>query len=118
MEMTQLNTRIPLDLKRGGDEVLARFGRSASDVMRAVWGYMVEHQDLPACVTSASDSQAEVARKLAVVETSSNMVSLFFEQRGRAFPLEGLDYEALREGMYDDLLDAHVRLCDEGALDA
>ena len=118
MEMTQLNTRIPLDLKRGGDEVLARFGRNASDVMRAVWRYMVQHQDLPECVCDDADSAAEVARKLAVVETSSNMVPLFFEQRGRSFPLEGVEYDALREGMYDDLLDDHLRLCNEGGADA
>ena len=49
MEMTQLNTRIPCNLKASGDAVLARFGRTASDVMRCVWQYMADHQDLPEC---------------------------------------------------------------------
>ncbi len=40
--MTQLNTRAPADLKRGGDAVFARAGQSASDVVRGVWRYAVD----------------------------------------------------------------------------
>ena len=45
--MMQLNTRVPADLKRGGDAVFARAGLSVSDVVRGVWRYAVETQTVP-----------------------------------------------------------------------
>ena len=45
--MVQLNTRVPADLKRGGDAVFARAGLSVSDVVRGVWRYAVETQTVP-----------------------------------------------------------------------
>ncbi len=45
--MVQLNTRVPADLKRGGDAVFARAGLSVSDVVRGVWRYAVETQSVP-----------------------------------------------------------------------
>ena len=40
----QLNTRIDPMLKAGGDAVLTRNGLGASDAIRALWVYLVEHQ--------------------------------------------------------------------------
>lgn len=55
--MTQLNTRVPADLKRGGDAVFARAGLSPSDVVRGVWRYAVETQSVPEFLVKGAGSQ-------------------------------------------------------------
>ena len=43
----QINTRLDADLKRGGDAVFSRYGLGTSEVIRALWKYVVDHQALP-----------------------------------------------------------------------
>ncbi len=60
----QLNTRIDPMLKAGGDAVLTRNGLGASDAIRALWVYLVEHQTLPGFMV-ADKREAPRAESLA-----------------------------------------------------
>ena len=74
---SQLNARIDGALKKNGDEVFARYGLSASEVVRAVWSYAAEHRRPPAFMTREADElQAkEVERKLALVEQGAGLMA-------------------------------------------
>lgn len=74
---SQLNARIDGALKKNGDEVFARYGLSASEVVRAVWSYAAEHRKPPAFMTRKADElQAqEVERKLTLVERGAGLMA-------------------------------------------
>ena len=111
MEMTQLNTRIPCNLKASGDAVLARFGRTASDVMRCVWQYMADHQDLPECAKpQMNDEKAQYAHKCAAIDAGSSMVAQFAARYGASMTQDS------RAAMWKDATAA--MLAEYEALDA
>ena len=108
MEMTQMNTRIPVDLKKQGDEVLSRFGKTASDVMRSVWAYMAEKQDLPACAKEAADD-AEIARKRAAMRKAQAIVPNLLATLGIE-NTPACTYDEMREAMYAEMLEGYEAL--------
>ncbi len=104
--MTQLNTRVPADLKRGGDAVFARAGLSASDVVRGVWRYAVETQSVPEFLVAEKKPSGEAATGaldgagLAVAVAARECG---FVDRGPSH-LEGTCARDERDAMYDELL--------------
>lgn len=100
--MTQLNTRIPADLKRGGDAVFSRAGLSPSDVVRGVWRYAVETQSVPdfllndeRSISAPEDDGAGLAIAVATRECG-------FIDKGISAPRANARDE--RDSMYDELL--------------
>lgn len=107
MEMTQINTRIPVSLKRDADEVLSKIGKTSSEVVRALWSYMVEHQCLPECIESNSDVSEDVARRLSAIERATTLVPDFLQRMGlsNGNALYGSDDpEQLRQDMYLEMM--------------
>ena len=113
MEMTQLNTRIPVELKRGGDEVLARYGKTASDVMRAVWTYMVETQKIPELVNKETAGSPEIEQKKELAQKASNLLGEALQEYGlKQDDSAFLSAEELREQNYFEMLDEYEALND------
>lgn len=105
MEMTQMNTRIPVQLKAQGDEVLARSGKTASDVMRAIWQYMADHQRLPACLLESDLQDAQlIEQRMRRVAEGGDLVASFRRERGLPASPDARDYKLLREEMYESML--------------
>lgn len=108
--MAQLNTRVPADLKRGGDAVFSRYGLSASEVVRGVWRFAVENQSVPeflleekpcASVVDPSDG-CGLAVRVAAQECG-------FVDAGLA--PEYASWQDERDAMYDDLLTGMDERC-------
>ncbi len=99
--MSQLNTRVPADLKRGGDAVFARAGLSASDVVRGVWLYAVETQSVPSFLVKEKESQApeDLGAGLAVAVAKRECG---FVDKGVPACIESAREE--RDAMYGELL--------------
>ena len=100
--MAQLNTRVPADLKRGGDAVFSRAGLSPSDVVRGVWRYAVETQSVPDFLlndgrpaSAPEDDGAGLAVAVATRECG-------FVDKGISAPRQGARDD--RDAMYDELL--------------
>lgn len=111
----QLNTRIDAQVKRGGDVVFAREGLSPSEVVRGVWGYAAEHQEVPGEILDfirgdGRSSRRDLAcrgRGLALALAAGEHAPLPDDDRRP----EAYDLEALRDEMYDDLLDEMEARC-------
>lgn len=104
----QLNTRIPAELKRGGDAVFARFGLNPSEVVRCVWQYATRHQDIPAFMKekeTAESAEIDLSPGLAVrlAERDCGYV--------RKAVSASLAWQEERDGLYDDLLDQMEERC-------
>lgn len=98
--MAQINVRINRDLKEAGDAVLARLGVSPSQIVRDLWAKLVERRDNPQQVFEAlqldvrsAEEQAEIDRKLAIVERATTR----FEEFGRRYGLSLENYQPLTE---------------------
>lgn len=101
--MTQLNTRVPADLKRGGDAVFARYGLSASEVVRRVWRFAVESQSVPEFLLK------ERAGAPAVGPSDGCGLAVQVAARECGFvdarpAPEHVSWQNERDAMYDDLL--------------
>ena len=105
MAATQMNTRIDEDLKRRGDEVIAKHGLTPSQVVRAVWEHIDKTGDLPEFMREI-EADEERKRKIALVESSSRIVADCLRQCGGSgrFVDGDLSYKELRDFMYDDML--------------
>lgn len=99
--MSQLNTRVPADLKRGGDAVFARAGLSTSDVVRGVWLYAVETQSVPSFLVKEKGSvvSEDLGAGLAVAVARRECG---FVDKGAPARVESAREE--RDAMYDELL--------------
>ena len=88
MAMIQMNTRIDDELKARGDEVFARFGLTPSQAVRAVWEYADEHGEPPEFMRppTSAEVEAEIQRKLAIVEESTHIWENFFISQGLPVP--------------------------------
>ena len=112
MEMTQMNTRIPATLKSAGDEVLARYGKTASEVMRAVWSWMVAHQELPVCAQDSGVEDEATSQTLEAIQKQSKALGLLCEEVGITWKYEPMPYANLRDAMYEDRLAEYEALHD------
>lgn len=115
---TQLNTRIDSDLKREGDAVFRRAGLTPSEVVRGVWSYAAEHQEVPDFLRRESgrddgvwtrlvDEGAGLALKLARGEATMPDAA-----SGEDVPGGGADSWCGREenDMYEEKVDEYERL--------
>ncbi|MBC2889504.1 type II toxin-antitoxin system RelB/DinJ family antitoxin [Gordonibacter massiliensis (ex Traore et al. 2017)] len=126
MAAVQMNVRIDEETKARGDEVFARWGLTPSQVVRAVWEYAEEKGEPPAFMRPARDAadDAEVQRRLALVEEGASIWRNFFIDNGLPVPAprkitfedlredeyfgklkEELDDDEVHEAYYDDLRD-------------
>lgn len=126
MPAVQMNVRIDEETKARGDEVFARWGLTPSQVVRAVWEYAEEKGEPPAFMRPARDAadDAEVQRRLALVEEGASIWRNFFIDNGLPVPAprkitfedlredeyfgklkEELDDDEVHEAYYDDLRD-------------
>ena len=56
MDAVQMNTRLDAGLKARGDATLERFGKSATDAVRALWGYLATERTLPDFMLEGEDA--------------------------------------------------------------
>lgn len=118
-EMTQLNARISKQLKQRGDEVFAREGLSASQVVRAVWGYAAQHQEVPEFMQQDS-ADAEKKRHKEKQDLINQYAGFLRQYNGNVYDnlhnnsLKSdnvlLDYKALRDSVYDEIADKQIAL--------
>ncbi len=70
MGTATLNVRLPEELKERGLQVLEREGVSVSDLVRDLFGYLEENQELPDfAVDSKRMKKADVERRRAAMES-------------------------------------------------
>ena len=100
--MVQLNTRVPADLKRGGDAVFARAGLSVSDVVRGVWRYAVETQSVPDFLVKEKQGATAVAVDGPGLAVAVAARECGFVDKGAPAVCETPRDE--RDAMYDELL--------------
>ena len=105
----QLNTRIDPGLKARGDAVFARAGLTSSEVVRAVWEYAARTQTVPECVLERRDKEREA--HLDAVEEGFGIGRRIAGQMGIHLANEPMDYKALRDEMYDEMLDEMRARC-------
>lgn len=105
----QLNTRIDPGLKARGDAVFARAGLTSSEVVRAVWEYAANTQTVPECVLARRDRDREA--RLQAIEEGFGIGRRIAEQAGIRLANEPMDYKALRDEMYDEMLDEMRTRC-------
>lgn len=103
--MTQLNTRIDSEVKRRGDAVFARAGLTPSQVVRAVWQYAADTQEVPDIVLPRNDPNEQ--RRIEAVSRGATVVAHMARDMG--FDLTGIepepfDYKTYRDQMYDEMI--------------
>lgn len=107
--MAQLNTRVPADLKRGGDVVFARSGLSPSDVVRGVWRYAVETQSAPSFLIEENKPvHASAAEGSGLAVTVATRECGFVDKGARLSHESARD---TRDAMYDELLSRMDERC-------
>ena len=111
VEMTQINIRIPSDLKTNGDEVMSRFNTSASEVIRAVWSYMSKHQKIPSCVKSQSNALQVDKNRANLVQKHKKEMKINLDKLGINREAFCRDYvQNTSELMYSEMLDDYKSL--------
>ena len=100
----QLNTRIDPTLKERGDAVFARAGLTPSEVVRGVWEYAANTQTVPDFLQANQDEQRE-ARLKAAREGFGIGRRYVEEVMGIRLANDPIDCKALRDEMYDGMLD-------------
>ena len=117
MPVAQLNVRLPAEVKRSGDATLARCGVSATDVVRALWRYLGEHEELPSFMRDQAApvrkvSATSVAAPSKVLAKDDNAHSgqglalRLARERGLCVPtVQGITYEDLREQAFEEMLE-------------
>ena len=98
----QLNTRIDPELKRRGDAVFAHEGLTSSEVVRAVWEYAAKSQKVPECIRKGDVSAQE--QRLRAVRDGAGVARKVALELGVELASASVNYEALRDEMYDDML--------------
>lgn len=118
MTTVQMNTRIDEDLKRRGDAVFAQNGYSPSQVVRVVWSYAAEHNEVPPFMKEADsdDRRAEIQTKLARAKDGAGLaLKVAEEQCGFEAPSaeasEFATWRELRDEVYDELLGRMEKDC-------
>jgi len=71
MGMATLNVRMPEELKDRGMQVLKREGLSVSDLMRDIFSYLEENQEVPefAAASKQGMSEADIAKRRAAMQS-------------------------------------------------
>ncbi len=109
MEVAQLNARIDLQVKREGDAALARAGVSATEAIRALWGYLAETGKLPSFMGERDAEPAPaVSSNANVADEGAGMALALARARGLATSFESLTYEELRNLAFDEMVSEGV----------
>ena len=99
----QLNIRIDPGLKARGDAVFARAGLTPSEVVRGVWEYAARTQEVPDCVRAQVNEGQET--RLKTIREGYGIARRIAEEMGIHLADTPLDFEVLRDEMYDEMLD-------------
>lgn len=105
MEQVQMNTRIGVEVKRTGDEVLRRYGYSPSSAVQALWTYLAEHNALPPFMPSKANASDLEARKQEVADNAGFAVREFSRITGIPLdqrPVDSLTDDELRELAWEE----------------
>ena len=109
----QINVRIDRSLKEAGDAVLAELGISPTQIVRALWAKLAERREAPQEVLEVlqpnvrtAEEQAEIDRKLAIIERATTRFERFAQDMG----LDVNDYtpltdEEMEEALWDEYLE-------------
>lgn len=111
MEATQLNVRLDKSIKSAGDAVLRRQNVSAARIIRDLWRYMADHQEVPDFERFAQvsrDTRADCAESKkatrAEVEGSAGLAVRLAREAGIRTDFDRLSYEELRELAFEEML--------------
>ena len=111
----QLNVRVPAELKRGGDEVLSRFGISASEAVRGLLDYVVSHQAPPEFLAKPTPARGERAWTddgCGLAVQAAGLAAGAGSAQTAPKAMQALPtWEDERDALYDDLLDRMERAC-------
>lgn len=102
MPTAQLNIRMDSALKREGNRVLAQRGRTPSELVRAIWSFLVLNDSLPKPLEhlvrqEELDAAAAVEPGGSARDAGAKLVARYFERVGLDLPQEGIDLDELRE---------------------
>ena len=100
MAATQVNIRMDDALKQAGDEVLGRYGFSATQAIRALWEHVAHSGEVPDFMLSAEPDAGECARKLALIEGGRGAALRGAREAGIACTLPGESNEELLAAAY------------------
>ena len=95
MEQVQMNTRIGVEIKRTGDEVLRRYGYTPSSAVQALWTYLAEHNALPPFMPSKAKASDLEARKREVADNAGFAMKELSRVTG--IPVERLHVDSLTD---------------------
>ncbi len=109
MSAVQMNVRLDDALKASGDAVLARYGYTPSQVVRAVWEQLVLGDRIPAVLKHRLDQRRfdegrDEARGSVEEDEGIRLVTEFYRRFDISEPAESFDYETLREEAAEERL--------------
>lgn len=94
-----INARLPEPLKRGGTEVLERFGVSPTQLIRSLYAYMDREQRIPECLELAEeDAASQNKRRRTIARSIAGSITL-----GAQFDVKQARADRIA-GKYGDLL--------------
>lgn len=103
MSATQMNVRIDSSLKNAGDAVLAAYGFTASQAIRALWEYLTTQEALPPALVKMilqeqSQDVPDQNQKKDIRNEGANLLAGFYDKVGIApHDFSEISYEELRE---------------------
>lgn len=108
MQTAQINARIGVDLKREGDATLARFGTSATEAIRALWGYLADSKQLPSFMKQdavAAQTQDTTSTSSAPEQGAGLALRLAQTKGLSTAGIQELGYEELRDLAFEEMLE-------------
>ena len=110
MATSQLNVRIDSNLKKKGDEVLAREGMAGAQAIKALWEYLALEQRMPPNLTGRR-RQGEADRS---ARFEPGLAVRLAAERGISLSADTVPTPT-REERYEELLDQYEQRWKEGA---
>lgn len=114
-EMTQLNVRLPKELKTNVDAILYRYRLSSSEVIRSLWTFIQDKQYIPEFdkVEEASDTKAN-AQKNEAFKTRPILrdeLAKYLNVDPKEIVFEDIDYDELYEMAMNDWYEEKLKRC-------
>ena len=118
-EMTQLNVRLPKELKANVDAILYRYRLSSSEVIRSLWTFIQDKQYIPEFEKKNEHSAEDVQLKNAKEENNAykNRIGLedaiaeYLNIDPKEVVLEDIDYDKLYEMAMNDWYEEKLKRC-------
>ena len=105
METAQVNARLGAQIKREGDATLARFGASATDAIRALWGYLASAKRLPDFMVQDSPVVEASPRPAQATQGAGLALSLAREGGLSTRGIRDLSYQELRDLAFEEMIE-------------